>query len=116
MAHVYVDEPLQRALQQTRPLLCRMNLFSNFVPISFLVLLPALCASPCLAEELEPRRWAHLPINTNFIGSGYAYTEADIGFDPVLKIEDAELEMHTWLAKYIRSFALLDGAANAADL
>ncbi len=50
-------------------------------------------AWPCLAEELEPRRWSHLPIDTNFAGTGYAYTEADISFDPVLRIEDGQMEM-----------------------
>ncbi len=68
-------------------------------------------AWPCLAEELEPRRWSHLPIDTNFAGTGYAYTEADIGFDPVLRIEDGQMEMHTWAAKYIRTFTLFDKTA-----
>lgn len=61
---------------------------------------------PCLSEELDPKRWSHLPINTNFVGTAYAYTDADIGFDPVLKLENVQLEMHTWGAKYIRTFAL----------
>ena len=70
----------------------------------FLVLgLPFLC----LAQELEPRRWSHLPIGKNFVGVGYVYTKADIFFDPVLRIEDAEMEMHTWAFKYIRTFELL---------
>lgn len=86
-----------------------MNFVSNSVLVCFIALL--LFASPCLAEELEPRRWAHLPINTNFIGSAYVYTEADIGFDPVLKIEDAEMELDTWVAKYIRSFPLFNKTA-----
>jgi len=65
----------------------------------------------CFAEELEPRRWAHLPIDTNFIGAGYGYTDADIDFDPVLKIEDGQMEMHTWVAKYIRTFSLFGKTA-----
>jgi hypothetical protein len=68
-------------------------------------------AWPCLADELEPKRWSHLPIDTNFAGTGYAYTEADISFDPVLRIEDGQMEMHTWAAKYIRSFALFEKTA-----
>lgn len=76
------------------------------------LLLAALCfACPCLADELEPRSWSHLPINTNFIGGGYAYTEADIGLDPVLKLENVQMEMDTWAAKYIRTFSLLDKTA-----
>lgn len=60
----------------------------------------------CLAQELEPRRWSHLPTGANFAGAGYAYTEADISFDPVFRIEDAEKELHTWVARYIRTFEL----------
>ncbi|MBW1768845.1 MAG: transporter [Deltaproteobacteria bacterium] len=74
----------------------------------FLVLgLPFLC----LAQELEPRRWSHLPIGTNFAGGAYAYTEADISFDPVLRIEDVKMEMHTWAVKYIRTFGLFQKSA-----
>ncbi len=62
-------------------------------------------ASPLVAEaqELEPRRWNHLPTGTNFIGGGYSYTEGDLSFDPVLKIDDAEVELHTMALKYIRT-------------
>jgi hypothetical protein len=70
-----------------------------------------LFAYPCLSEELEPRRWSHLPIDTNFFGAVYAYTEADIGLDPVLKAENVEMELDTWGAKYIRTFALFDKMA-----
>ena len=41
------------------------------------------------AQELEPRRWTHLPTDSNFAGVGYAFTDGDLSFDPVLKIEDA---------------------------
>ena len=77
----------------------------------FLLLLFLILVSSCLSEEMEPRRWAHLPIDTNFIGGGYAYTEADIDFDPVLKIENGQMDMHTWAAKYIRSFTLFEKTA-----
>lgn len=71
----------------------------------------AFLAPPCLAEELEPRRWAHLPIDKNFTGAAYAYTKADISFDPLLKIEDAQVDLHTWAAKYTRTFSLFDKSA-----
>ena len=64
-----------------------------------------------LADELEPRRWSHLPINTNFFGTAYAHTDADISVDPVLKLENVTMELHTWAAKYIRTFALFDKTA-----
>ena len=64
-------------------------------------------ALPSLAQELEPRRWSHLPIDTNFAAGAYAYTDADIAVDPTLLIENGELVMHTVVAGYIRTFALL---------
>ena len=89
---------------------------ANFVCLALIIMFCFSFACPSFAEELEPRRWSHLPINTNFIGGGYAYTEADIGFDPVLKIEDADVELHTWVAKYIRTFSLLDKTARVSLL
>jgi hypothetical protein len=65
----------------------------------------------CLAQDLEPRRWSHLPMGANFAGVGYAYTKADISFDPVLRIENGKMELHTWAAKYIRTFELFEKSA-----
>jgi hypothetical protein len=63
------------------------------------------------AQELEPRRWSHLPANINVVGVGYAFTRADILFDPVLEAEDVNLDLHTFAAKYIRTFGLLNHSA-----
>jgi hypothetical protein len=63
------------------------------------------------AEDLEPRRWAHLPVDTHFVGAGYGRTHADVNFDPVLKIENAELELDSWAVKYIRTFELFEKTA-----
>jgi len=65
----------------------------------------------CPAQEIEPRRWSHLPKDTNFVGAGYSYTEAKIYLDPVLRIEDADMQLHTWAIKYIRTFELLQKSA-----
>ena len=70
--------------------------------LSFILGLPSLC----FAQELEPRRWSHLPTGTNFLGAGYSYTDANIFLDPVLRIEDAKMKMHTWGMKYTRTFEL----------
>jgi len=77
-----------------------------------LALLPIFAATLAAeAQELEPRRWSHLPTGTNFHGGGYAYTDGDLSLDPVLKIEDATFEMHTVALKYIRTFAVLGRSA-----
>lgn len=55
---------------------------------------------------MEPRRWAHLPVEANFAVGAYSYTEADIYLDPALQIENAKMKLHTWAVKYIRTFEL----------
>jgi hypothetical protein len=83
------------------------NLFVWSLCVFLILGLPILC----LAQELEPRRWSHLPTGTNFLAGAYSYTEANIFFDPVLRIEDAEMEMHTWAVKFIRTFELFQKSA-----
>ena len=56
------------------------------------------------AQELEPRRWAHVPVDMNFIGAGYVRTDGDVLFDPVLRIEDTTATIHTFAVTYLRSF------------
>jgi hypothetical protein len=65
----------------------------------------------CYSQDLEPRRWNHVPKNTNFFGAAYGYTKADIGVDPTLRLEDVELDLHTLGVKYIRTFELLEKSA-----
>jgi hypothetical protein len=77
----------------------------------FVVLLVFASTGPCSAEEIEPRRWSHLPVNTNYYGAGYGFTRGDIALDPVLQIEDGKMRVNTWLAKYIRTFELLQKSA-----
>jgi hypothetical protein len=62
-------------------------------------------------QDIEPRRWSHLPIGANFAGVAYAYTTGDIYLDPVLKIQNAQFDLHTIGVKYIRSFTLLGKSA-----
>ena len=59
------------------------------------------------AQELEARRWSHLPLGANIAGGAYAYTRGDILFNPVLRIEDVELDLSVGGFAYIRSFELL---------
>ncbi|MBW4934138.1 hypothetical protein [Marinobacter sp. F4206] len=48
--------------------------------------------------------WNHLPVDANFGGIAFAHTEADIYFDPALRLENVELTQDTWAGKYIRTF------------
>ena len=88
-----------------------MKLLNRFLTIIFLGLLANSLASSSFALDLDPGRWNHLPVGVNLVGLGYAYTEADINFDPALLLENVELEMNTVVGKYIRTFELLGKSA-----
>ncbi len=91
-------------------------MFPPHIPIGHAGLF-ALCVSalPCHAQDIEPRRWSHLPLGANFGGVAYAYTEGDIFLNPVLRIEDGEFELHTAAFKYIHAFELF-GKSSRIDL
>lgn len=74
----------------------------------FALFIPAL---PAFAQDIEPRRWSHLPLGGHFGGAAYAYTEGDIFLNPVLRIEDGEFEMHSVAFKYIHAFEFLEKSA-----
>jgi len=65
-------------------------------------------AERCAAQELEPRRWSHLPTDTNFLSVVYGRKDANIDFDPALRIENATQNMNTLAVAYSRTFELLD--------
>ena len=66
---------------------------------------------PCFSQDIEPRRWSHLPIGSNFAGLGYAYSDGEISLNPVLRIEDGQFDLETAAVQYIRSFELLGKSA-----
>jgi hypothetical protein len=72
--------------------------------LSLVVIVCAALLNVSSAQELEPRRWAHVPVDTNFIGVGYIRTDGDVLFDPVLRIEDATVNINTVMTSYLRSF------------
>ncbi|MCH8060191.1 MAG: hypothetical protein IIA11_07000, partial [Proteobacteria bacterium] len=59
-----------------------------------------------VAQDVEPRRWTHLPVGLNVVGAAYVYTVGDLFFDPVLLVDDGEIEQHTAVISYTRTFGL----------
>lgn len=73
-----------------------------------------LMASPALyAQDLEPRRWTHMPTGLNVLGLGASYSEGDIFFDPVLQLEDVEVELAGAGLVYLRTFSFMGKSARA---
>ena len=58
------------------------------------------------AQDIEPRRWNALPLNTNVLALGYAHTTGDILFDPLLQAEDVTVKMNSVVASYIHPFKI----------
>lgn len=67
--------------------------------------------SQTVAQEMEPRRWTHLPIDQNLFTAGYAHTDVKIAADPVLRIQSGEADIDSVAVGYIRTFELLDKSA-----
>jgi hypothetical protein len=78
---------------------------------SIIWLLPWIACSCAVAQDLEPRRWTHLPIDTNVLGVTYAYATGDIAVDPAIRLSDVDFRMNAAVVSYVRSFALFDTTA-----
>ena len=72
-----------------------------------LLLLAWLVPVAAFAQDLEPRRWTHLPVDSNVAGASYLYTGGEVRLDPVLELEDVTVDSHTAVVSYLRTFGLL---------
>jgi len=72
-----------------------------------LLLLAWLVPVAAFAQDLEPRRWTHLPVGSNVAGVSYLYTSGEVRLDPVLELEDVTVDSHTAVVSYLRTFGLL---------
>jgi hypothetical protein len=63
------------------------------------------------SQDIEPRRWASLPLGTNVVGAGYAHTFGDIFLDPLLQAEDVSVNINAFLVSYVRPFKIANKLA-----
>jgi len=63
------------------------------------------------AQDLEPRRWSHLPIGLNVLGVATVYNDGDISLDPVLRIENGRFDQWIAAVGYARSFEFFGKSA-----
>ena len=75
------------------------------------VLLLLVGSHPAQAQDTEPRRWTHLPVGTNVVGTAFGAGRGDIFLDPSLEIEDADFETYTVAASFVHSFDFLGRTA-----
>lgn len=75
------------------------------------LLIPFWPGGNAMAQDLEPRRWTHLPVGMSVLGVGTGWTSGDILFDPVLLIEDATFDLYLGAVGYSHAFDLLGKTA-----
>lgn len=63
-------------------------------------------SSSLLGQDVEPRRWTPIPIGIHVVGAGYAHTNGNLFFDPVLQITDAKVELNSIVAVYVQPFRI----------
>ena len=78
--------------------------------LMLLLILPGL-PEQASAQDLEPRRWSHLPIGQNIVAVGYVYTEANIFFSPALSITDGMSRINSLGLTAIHTFDLAGKSA-----
>jgi len=79
------------------------------------LILCGLFLGDAFAQDMEPRRWTHLPTGVNVLGTALGATDGEISFDPVLRIENATFELYSLGARYVHSFEWL-GMASRFDV
>jgi hypothetical protein len=71
---------------------------------------------PANAQDLEPRRWGHLPTGLNMVGLGYVYTDAFVYFSPFWKITDTTARINSYAVSAIHTFDLAGKSARISFL
>jgi len=76
----------------------------SFVSWILAVYLSLGIAGQLQAQDLEPRRWSHLPVGINIVGVATGWTDGDVFFNPVLLIEDTTFDLYIIGGAYVRTF------------
>ena len=87
---------------------CLLRICSPLCPAEWraalFVLALAACAVSVQAQDIEPRAYSNIPIGVHFLLAGYGYAEGGLVTDPALPLENANLQTHTTVLAYARSF------------
>jgi hypothetical protein len=80
-----------------------------------LILIIVLSFEALFSQDIEPRRWSALPLNSTVIGAGFAYSFGEVLFDPVLETEDVTLDISTAVVSYVKPFKVA-GKSSRIDI
>ena len=93
------------------------SLFRMFKILSMVLpLIAFLLPGQAKAQDLEPRRWGHLPSGMTIVGVGYAYTDSFVYFSPFWKITDTSAEINSFGVNAIYTFDMAGKSARVSFL
>ena len=75
------------------------------------------CFTLCLlslgveAQDLEPRRWTHMPTGVNVAGLAVGYSFGEVYFNPVLDLQDVDTDIVGGGLLYLRTFGIAGKSA-----
>lgn len=64
------------------------------------------CISSVRAQDLEPRAYTNIPRGVNFFVAGYSYMTGGVVFDPVVPLENADININSSIFAYARSLSV----------
>ena len=72
------------------------------------------CLAPvvCAAQDLTPRAYVVVPVESNAVNVTYAFADGELLFDPTVPIEDAVGTIHTPVFSYFYNFGFFGRSAN----
>jgi hypothetical protein len=77
--------------------------------VLFLLLIGMRCIT--MAQDLEPRAYIRLPINTNVVLPGFSYSNGKVVTDPSVPLKDFKASVGTFSMGYARTFNLFGKTA-----
>jgi hypothetical protein len=80
------------------------------VLLGIILLAPALA----MAQSMDPRAYANLPVGLNFLLAGYTYVEGELGFDAASPLQDGHTRVHALPVGYVRSLDVFGKSGNIA--
>ncbi len=80
--------------------------------IAIALLIATLAPSLCAAQDLTPRAYVVVPVESNAVIVTYAFSDGELLFDPTVPIENAVGTIHAPVAGYFYTFDFFGRSAN----
>lgn len=79
---------------------------------TLIALLTVLLCAEAGAQDLDPRRYKHLPLGQNFFALAYSYSEGDVNTSPSIPLTDAFIRIKGPAFAYVHTFGLAGNTAS----